>query len=830
MKSLLDQKIAGHPMISQLTTSLGAIARISKRVPLAAVFTLVLPLVAARGQSPTIDEFTPRGGCVGEELELQLSGERLDEVAEVLLPSPDIRAVAYRAEGPTRATLKLAIDRDCPLGEHRFWLVGSRGASQLLTLRVNRFPVVDEREPNDQPAEALRIDLASDTSGVTIEGKLENADIDCYSIELAEGDRLSVEVEAIRLGGVFLDAAIDVIDFNGRQIAFSDNSPLTKQDPHLSFKAPSGGQFVVRVREAAFDGEYGARYRMHIGNFPRPLFAFPPGFQTGTTDTKLSLWGDAIGPFDCRTETLRNEQGIVSFYPSDAKGNLAASPIRLRATTHRNYIETEPNDEFAHANVSGKASVAINGRLAGPSDEDWFAFELPPQKLTELQVFAAQLGSPVDSVLEVYDSTGELRARNDDGVGHDSTLRLRTDETGSYRIRIFDKLRRGGDDCFYRIEVNAFEPQLELAVSTNKAMERRESSVITVPRGGRSAFLVTARRQGVVGPVEIDLANLPPGVSALPIPVAANSHLSTVLLEADDTAGLGATLSALNGTASAEGLKVEGRLQQRVGLTFGEPRQTIYHSTTLDEIPVVVTDPLPFSISIPATRYFAIVDGRLDLPLELSRAEGFAEAVKVEGLILPSWIETAADETLVDSDDASGTLALYPRERIAPGEYSIILIGTALIDGQPVQAATERVKIAVEEPYVSAKSERAITEQGTAVELHCELSWLRDFDGPIIATLQGLPPDTSAESVAVAAGDSAVKFNVQVGRDTPAGIHNTLSIAFDFSRQPAHVIQYAARGGTIEVLGAGDEPQQQLSRLEELRRAADTATPPSPLR
>ena len=71
----------------------------------------------------------------------------------------------------------------------------------------------------------------------------------------------------------------------------------------------------------------------------------------------------------------------------------------------------------------------------------------------EVSVYARRLGSPLDSVLEVFDAKGQSLAANDDAVGADSALKFTPAETTNYFVRIRDTLGQGGRDYAYRIEV-----------------------------------------------------------------------------------------------------------------------------------------------------------------------------------------------------------------------------------------------------------------------------------------------------------------------------------------------------------------------------------------
>ena len=93
-----------------------------------------------------------------------------------------------------RVTLKIAAD--CRLGEHAFRVRTASGVSELRTFWVGALPAVDEKEPNTQFDSPQPIAL-----NTTVHGVVDNEDVDYYVVECKKGQRLSVEVEGMRLAG-----------------------------------------------------------------------------------------------------------------------------------------------------------------------------------------------------------------------------------------------------------------------------------------------------------------------------------------------------------------------------------------------------------------------------------------------------------------------------------------------------------------------------------------------------------------------------------------------------------------------------------------------------
>ena len=123
---------------------------------------------------------------------------------------------------------------------------------------------MDEKEPNSSFDEAQPIAM-----NVTVNGLAQNEDVDYYEINATEGQRISAEIEAIRLSGPLFDPYVAILDENRFEIATSDDSELLLQDSTTSVIAPKTGKYYIEVRESSYRGGSSYRYRAHIGSFPR---------------------------------------------------------------------------------------------------------------------------------------------------------------------------------------------------------------------------------------------------------------------------------------------------------------------------------------------------------------------------------------------------------------------------------------------------------------------------------------------------------------------------------------------------------------------------------
>jgi hypothetical protein len=95
---------------------------------------------------------------------------------------------------------------------------------------------------------------------------------------------------------------------------------------------------------------------------------------------------------------------------------------------------------------------AIDGAINQPQDVDVFRFEGKKGQKIVCEVLAARYGSPLDSILTLYDADGHVLASNDDyGGSADSRLELTLPKTGVYFFSLIDAHDLGGPSYVYRL-------------------------------------------------------------------------------------------------------------------------------------------------------------------------------------------------------------------------------------------------------------------------------------------------------------------------------------------------------------------------------------------
>ena len=250
---------------SPMRRSRGNGIHFSLPVSICGVIAMLLFAASSDASSPRITSITPAGAQRGTNVEVRLAGSRLDDTQEIIFYEPGIQVEKIDTAKTNSVSANFKIGGDCPLGEYHFRLRTASGISDLKTFQVGPFPVVTETEPNNAATNAQKIAL-----NTTVSGAIASEDVDCFAIAAKKGQRISAEVEGIRLGRAAFDSVMSIQDAEGNVLATSDDSSLLLQDSMLSILAPADGTYTVLLRDIGYGGGNDFVYRLHLGDFPRP--------------------------------------------------------------------------------------------------------------------------------------------------------------------------------------------------------------------------------------------------------------------------------------------------------------------------------------------------------------------------------------------------------------------------------------------------------------------------------------------------------------------------------------------------------------------------------
>jgi len=733
---------------------------------------------------------SPPGGQRGSEVELTISGQRLADAKGLLFYAPGIEVAAIEPAGDGKVVkAKVRIAPDCALGKHEVRLWTATGISDLMLFYVGPFPNVDEKKPNKDRAHAQPIALNS-----TVNGVIEDEQIAYFSVEAKKGQRLTAEVEGMRLGLTLFDPWVAIETQKGKELASNDDNSLFLQDPLASTIVPEDGTYLIAVRDSVWGGSDRCLFRLHAGAFPQPLVVYPPGGQAGE-EVSFQFIGDPSGPID-KTVKLPDQPSDTFPVFAEAGGMTAPAANNIRVSPFPNVLAVTPNNDREHATATEKPlPLAFNGIIAKKGDAGFFKFKARKNDQLDVNVYARRLRSPLDSVLTIYNATGGQLASNDDSAGLDSYLRFKVPADGDYYLSVRDQVGRGGADFTYRVEVTPVHPDLALAIP-EIVRNSQERQTIVVPKGNRYATLIRAQRSDFDGSFALDAATLPAGMTFTA--GTPEGDLIPVLFEAAPDAAVAGKLCDLSAHATDASQTLHAHYMQNIELVRGFPNESVYLATAIDKLAVAVADAAPFKIEVAESKITIPRDSAMDLKVVATRDPGFKGPITVSLLNNPPGIGSQGSVTIPEGQ-TEGAIPFNANGDAKIRDWKIAVLGSADAGKGTVWVSSGFVDMTVQKPFVTGQIDRASTEQGRPVTVVCKLTQNTPFEGKAKVQLLGLPNKAVAPECEITSADTEVRFNVTTDPATPAGRHHDLFCQITFANGGEKIVQNTGQGGVLRV-------------------------------
>ena len=772
---------------------------------LSLILLLALSLQEASAGVKSIEQVFPRCGQQGTVVEVEIWGVSLDEPKEIIFYQPGIRAFDFQVkEDPPKrrnlahggywdqaVTCKFEIAPDCPPGQYAFRLLTKTELSHLATFHVSPFPTVDESEAvkdTIETAEAVEPNL-------TINGVLGHHMADCFRVPVKAGERLSVELESVRVadfhyGASSYDLEVRILDLSGKVLASNDDNSLRIQDPVLSWIPETDGEVIVMARRSV-DQITQTRYVLHIGNHPRPLVAFPPGGKAGSEQT-IRFIGDASGEIETKVAVPK----VAGFF--DYSGE-APTTMRLRSSSFANTLESDSDDPKAVTEVP-ELPGALNGIIDRYDDVDRYRISVEKDVPLRLRVFAASVGSPIDPVLRILDTEGEVVMESDDaslperdifGTSYrsksgrpdllDPSVMWTPEADGDYLVEISDQSAAGGPDGVYRIEIESPGPVVQTVLKSFSFdwVENTRDTGLALPQGGRLVANITlpeGQWKKFEAPFDLVAHGLPEGVTMTgpridPATVGRDRRgddLWPVLFTATPDAKIEGAVITLEARPVDSEVTVETRCQENVPFLNHSGGDSL-HFAMVDRYVMGVTEPSPFSIEIEAPNAVLVRGGEIAIPVTLTRHGDFDGPVEFQARFADLGIDPQAPTT-IPPGETEAVLRLTATSRAPLGKRPIAVSARSLVDEIPRSAGvgdrrncSSIIELTVAEPYLELTAEPGSVRRGETTEYRWKVTQKTPFDGTARIQMLGLPKGVSlvGELPEIDSSASEVVFQVK---------------------------------------------------------------------
>ncbi len=721
---------------------------------------------------PDFTRTAPNGAQRGTEVKLTVYGNRLADFEGMIFFSPGFTQKSVDKVENNKVELTLVVDPGVEPGNHLMRIRTRSGVSHVRQFFVGPFPNVEEKEPNSVFEAAQTIGMNQ-----TVEGLITSEDVDYFKITAKKGERISLEVDGLRLGYTVFDPYIAILDKDRFEKSFSDDTILHRQDGYCSFVAEYDGDYYILVRDSSYRGGNTSFYRLHVGGFRRPDVVYPAGGRLGSTQKVQFI--DKDGAFEQEVKLPDAEDPGFMIFAKGAEAAPSGNPFRL--VSYDNVLDAEPNnDRNTPTAAPAGAPVALNGIINQPGDIDWFKIALKKDQQVVLQAYAQSLGSPLDSVVGVYNAKGGRLGSNDDGGGRrrlDSKQTIKIPADGDYFISVTDHLERGGPNFVYRIEVTASQPELTFASPHHSVNDSHYRQFMAIPRGGRMALLENFTRANVSGDFKFVAANLPPGVKLLTETAPKDQPNMPLLLEAAADAPLGHATVPVELHPVDASQKVVGKLRQEFDIV--RLGNVVYYTEITDKLPVAVVEEAPYSLEIEKPTVPLVNNGLLYLKVVAKRKEGFKAPIRVLMMWKPAGVSTLGEQTIPEGQNET-TFVLDANANVAAGTWQFTVMGEAEAGNGRVYNASPFCEVSTAPAYVSAPAiPLTAVEKGQETVMVAKLENLKPFAGEAVAAVVGVPETIQIETAKITKDTKEVAFKVKTDDKSPVGKQGNLFVKID---------------------------------------------------
>jgi hypothetical protein len=324
----------------------------------------------------------------------------------------DLEAQVPRAKKQT-AKLELTVAKDASPGVHRFRVKTPLGTTNMVMFAVGTLPEVKQQEkPNpDSAAHLQAVELPATLVGtIAIPGNRDN-----YQFEGKAGEEMVFQVLASPLGSK-LKSMLILSDDSGKVLAAVGKND-NESDAALTYKLQRDAKYTLSITDRDREGGMDYFYRVDAGPLPYITSHFPLGVRAGSV-AEVSVSGFNLGAVhQIKVEPPPSADGWTTIpIELDVAGIRPLNVARLAVGDDPEIIEQEPNDTVEQAQAVS-VPVTINGHIDGSAkagknpDEDYFRFHAAKGEQLDIDVAAARLGSPLDSVIEILDAQGNAIPR-----------------------------------------------------------------------------------------------------------------------------------------------------------------------------------------------------------------------------------------------------------------------------------------------------------------------------------------------------------------------------------------------------------------------------------
>lgn len=645
------------------------------------------PPLAVSPQSPTINPAMPLGVQRGQTLELTLTGTNLNDPTGLWTSFPakvTIPADMNNGKDPAKVKVRLEVPADAPIGFHSIRLATKLGVSNVRMFCVDEMPQVDETADNRTKEKAQPIAVPS-----VVVGRTDAEASDYFKFTAKPGQRLTIEVIAHRLGST-LDPMIRVFDAKTMKEVpgfYSDDEPGLQSDCRLTRVYPSGGEFIVEVRDSRHFGGGEAFYRLRISEAPNAMTAMPVAIQRGQKATVQFAGRDVTGVAPVEV-TMPADGQVVNVVPKGPGGS--GWPVPVLASNMKEIVEVEPNNDIAKAQRI-ELPIGITGRFLEKQDLDHYIFSAKKGVKYSATAETYEINSPAEVFLAIKDAKGAEIARSNPAA-NPAKVEFTAPADADYVIMAEHLNYAHGPVEVYHLVVEQSEPDIGVALMYDR---------FEVTPGGTTYIPVTSvTRKDYAGPVELSIVG-PAGFEGTTVvtnTAAPQPTMPYAMIPLTVKAGtpVGAASIRVIAKATVNGKQITRYAHVNDIVKGGLNGMAFPPTEMLTSLGVSVMPTQTFAITMKLTPPEVAKGTPANLTVTATRAAGFAEEIALAPIGLPANVTLPVKPIPKGANEVVIPLTTVPATAV--GTFPIMLRGSAKVAGKDVAYYSPIMNLVVVEP------------------------------------------------------------------------------------------------------------------------------------
>lgn len=678
---------------------------------------------------PRLLRTIPAAATAGTESVLTLFGNDLEAPKEIFTNHPGIKAAIVPDEAQKKdpkaapspnPKIKVTVAKEVPPGNYGIRLVNAWGVSNLKILPVSDLTVAEEKEPNNDIAQATPLPWKSRMTGTFSGG----TDVDYFAIDVPANSPLVIHCQASSIQSP-AEPRIELIHPSGRIVATNHHHQGT--DALVCQRITTAGKYLIRVSELAYNrGGAEFLYLLYAGPGPwvesaRPLavnakrtgpieligFGLTanaqvkgPGAETITINSEPGQFQPLA--FLGRPERRMSDDQVLQWNPPIPTGKPVV-PLALPQTNLPVFAEKEPNDTAETAQEIA-LPADISGGLGKAGDVDFFQFKAKKGEKFRVDLLPTHDGRLTQATLKIVSidaqkkQTSTLTNKEDENTlqypkffqkGLDVSTDFTAPADGTFAVRIASRLSQSmfGPGASYRLRIQASQPAF-LAYAVAPYVQNPSS--IQIAKGGNAGILIFLQRlDGFQSEVKIQAEGLPAGLTAEPLVISSSNNVGLLVIKAAENAP--DIQQPLRLVAESTAPQIKREVVAIAMRTVLPSAAIILPVTGVDpELMVSVRGAAPFLLKATADKESLKPGEKTDIKVQLTRKVPDKTVVAVQGMETPGGILNNNQPQNINADKEEVKLPVTIPSTAAPGTYPLAVRGQSAIPYAKDPAAKQK--------------------------------------------------------------------------------------------------------------------------------------------